>query len=223
MGTVAVETKPNSEGDVAGKQLPIAAVDVPINSSNSSPMYFRSLSHISENSADGIVVPVGDSGEVMSLASGISINDIEMEVACRTPDPPNFADSDTAVDVTDQHPIKKHQNTSNSESMLAPLRTEGADPYAVESEDVTYIAHKVPVEEDLAATGSTEADGAVDSGLEDALGAVLSSIDDYRGPFPELHLLEQELKLLQVILKVRAKVTVLLKDLLLLTRKFFPF
>uniref|UniRef100_A0A3Q0SRF2 RHO family interacting cell polarization regulator 1 n=1 Tax=Amphilophus citrinellus TaxID=61819 RepID=A0A3Q0SRF2_AMPCI len=206
-GTVTVMTKTTSEDGVAGKWSPIAPVDVPINSSSSSPMYLRSLSHISENSADGIVVPVGESGEVMSLASGISINDIEMEVACRTPDPPNFADTDTAVDVTDQQPIRKQQNTSDFEIISSPLRTEGADPNTVESEDVTYVARRVPVEEDLPAAGSNclsgEADGPVDSGLEDALGAVLSSIDDYRGPFPELQLLEQEVKLLQVILKVR--------------------
>ncbi|XP_030587482.1 rho family-interacting cell polarization regulator 1 isoform X2 [Archocentrus centrarchus] len=204
-GTVTVMTKTTSEDGVAGKWSPIAPVDVPINSSSSSPMYLRSLSHISENSADGIVVPVGESGEVMSLASGISINDIEMEVACRTPDPPNFADTDTAVDVTDQQPIRKQQNTSDFEIISSPLRTEGADPNTVESEDVTYVARRVPVEEDLPAAGSNclsgEADGPVDSGLEDALGAVLSSIDDYRGPFPELQLLEQEVKLLQVILK----------------------
>uniref|UniRef100_A0A8B9LKN7 RHO family interacting cell polarization regulator 1 n=1 Tax=Astyanax mexicanus TaxID=7994 RepID=A0A8B9LKN7_ASTMX len=35
------------------------------------------------------------------------------------------------------------------------------------------------------------------SGLEEALSAVVSSLDDYRGQFPELQVLEQELKLLE--------------------------
>uniref|UniRef100_A0A3B4BBT3 FAM65 N-terminal domain-containing protein n=1 Tax=Periophthalmus magnuspinnatus TaxID=409849 RepID=A0A3B4BBT3_9GOBI len=50
-----------------------------------------------------------------------------------------------------------------------------------------------------------EEDEAVDSelalALGEALGAVVSSIDDYRGQFPELQLLEQELKLLQTTLE----------------------
>ncbi|KAE8277132.1 Rho family-interacting cell polarization regulator 1 [Larimichthys crocea] len=74
-----------------------------------------------------------------------------------------------------------------------------------ESGDLMYIARRVSVEEDLPGAGadclSTEGGGPVDSGLEDALGTVVSSLDDYRGQFPELQLLEQELKLLQATLK----------------------
>ncbi|KAL4005301.1 hypothetical protein ACER0C_005014 [Sarotherodon galilaeus] len=203
-GTVTVITKPDGEEEAAGKHSSMAPVDVPIITSSNSTLYLRSLSHISENSADGVVVPVSESGDVMSLVSGISINDIEMEVASRTPESPTSADTDTAVDVTDPHPIRKQHNTSTSVDTSAPLRA-GADSNAVESGDVTYLALRVPVEEDIPAASSNclsaKADAPVDSGLEDALVAVLSSIDDYRGPFSELQLLEQELKLLQVTLK----------------------
>uniref|UniRef100_A0A668T481 FAM65 N-terminal domain-containing protein n=1 Tax=Oreochromis aureus TaxID=47969 RepID=A0A668T481_OREAU len=203
-GTVTVITKPDGEEEAAGKHSSMAPVDVPIITSSNSTLYLRSLSHISENSADGVVVPVSESGDVMSLVSGISINDIEMEVASRTPESPTSADTDTAVDVTDPHPIRKQHNTSTSVDTSAPLRA-GADSNAVESGDVTYLALRVPVEEDIPAASSNclsaKVDAPVDSGLEDALVAVLSSIDDYRGPFSELQLLEQELKLLQVTLK----------------------
>lgn len=203
-GTVTVITKPAGEEEAAGKHSSMAPVDVPIITSSYSTLYLRSLSHISENSADGVVVPVSESGDMMSLVSGISINDIEMEVASRTPESLSSADTDTAVDVTDPHPIRKQHNTSISVDTSAPLRA-GADSNAVESGDVTYLALRVPVEEDIPAASSNclsaKADAPVDSGLEDALVAVLSSIDDYRGPFSELQLLEQELKLLQVTLK----------------------
>uniref|UniRef100_A0A8B9LN22 RHO family interacting cell polarization regulator 1 n=1 Tax=Astyanax mexicanus TaxID=7994 RepID=A0A8B9LN22_ASTMX len=43
------------------------------------------------------------------------------------------------------------------------------------------------------------------SGLEEALSAVVSSLDDYRGQFPELQVLEQELKLLEEALTGRSR------------------
>lgn len=43
------------------------------------------------------------------------------------------------------------------------------------------------------------------SGLEEALSAVVSSLDDYRGQFPELQVLEQELKLLEETLTGRSR------------------
>lgn len=43
-----------------------------------------------------------------------------------------------------------------------------------------------------------------DSSMEEALSGVLSSLDDYRGQFPELQVLEQELKLLEEALTVSA-------------------
>ncbi|XP_036417546.1 rho family-interacting cell polarization regulator 1 isoform X2 [Colossoma macropomum] len=43
------------------------------------------------------------------------------------------------------------------------------------------------------------------SGLEEALNAVISSLDDYRGQFPELQVLEQELRLLEEALTGRSR------------------
>lgn len=224
-------TKPDSEEEESS----IAAEDGAVTNSHASRSYSRSLSHISESSADGIVLTdrsAGESGEVMSLASGLSINDIEMEIPSRTPERPSSAATDTdlsprrlsviedittADDATDQTSMNKRDTSSSP-------RTEALDPSAPsqmnthlelecnvlpESGDVMYIARRVPVEEEMPGAGADclprDGDGPVDSALEDALGAVVSSLDDYRGQFPELQLLEQELKLLQVTLKVRVE------------------
>ncbi|XP_076589432.1 rho family-interacting cell polarization regulator 1 isoform X2 [Chaetodon auriga] len=236
-GTATVMMKPDCEEDDAGKQSSVA-VDGVVTNSQTARGYSRSLSHISESSADGIVLTdrsVGESGEVMSLASGLSINDIEMEMHSRTPEPPSSAATDadlsprrlgdveqkaSADSVTDQHHNGMKHDASSSGLASSSPRTEGVDHSTLsqmnahpqlesnilpESGDVMYVARRVSVEEDVPGAGedclSREGDGPIDTGLEDALGAVVSSLDDYRGQFPELQLLEQELKLLQVTLK----------------------
>ncbi|XP_042370762.1 rho family-interacting cell polarization regulator 1-like, partial [Plectropomus leopardus] len=222
-------TKPDTEDEDAVKQSPTAAADGVLTNSHASRSYSRSLSHISESSADGIVLTdrSAEAGEVMSLASGLSINDIEMEMSVRTPEPSSSAPTDTELSarlgVVDENTAAdavthQHQNTSSSVPTSSSRRTEGADPNTPsqmnsqpecstlpESADVMYVARRVSVEEELPGAGaecpSRQGDGPVDSGLEDALAALVSSLDDYRGQFPELQLLEQELKLLQVTLK----------------------
>ncbi|XP_075932556.1 rho family-interacting cell polarization regulator 1-like isoform X2 [Anarhichas minor] len=232
--TVTVMTRPDSEEEDAGKQSSTTA-DGAATNSHASRSYSRSLSHISENSTDGIVLTdrSAESGEVMSLASGLSVNDIEMELPSRTPEPPSCAASDadmsstrlavfkentTPDDVTDIH--REELDPSGSVLSSSPPRTEVVDSNTLsqmntnpspecntcpESVDVAYVARRVSVEEETPGEGadciSREGDDPVDSGLEDALAAVVSSLDDYRGQFPELQLLEQELKLLQVTLK----------------------
>ncbi|XP_045892469.1 rho family-interacting cell polarization regulator 1 isoform X1 [Micropterus dolomieu] len=238
-GTVTVMTKADSvEEEDGGKPSSISTVEEVVTNNHTSRSYLRSLSHISESSADGIVLmdrSAGQSGEVMSLASGLSINDIEMEVPSRTPELPRFAATDTNLSqtrigvvkenttsdvVTDQHQHRKQQDTSNCVLTSSSPKTEAVSPNIPsqvntypylecntlpDGTDVMYVAQRVSVEEEMPGAGpdclSKESDGPVDSGLEDALGAVVSSLDDYRGQFPELQQLEQELKLLQVTLK----------------------
>ncbi|XP_059191129.1 rho family-interacting cell polarization regulator 1 [Centropristis striata] len=231
--TLSVVTKPDGEEEDAGKSS-TAPADESVSSSHTSRCYSRSLSHISESSADGTLLMdrSAEAGEVMSLASGLSINDIVMEMPSRTPEPPSSAaatDADlsptrlgaveentTADGVKDQH---QQQDTSSSVLTSSCPRTEGAHPNTPEqmntqpegdtlpeSGDVMYVARRVSVEEETSGAGAADclssgSDVPVDSGLEDALAAVVSSLDDYRGQFPELQLLEQELKLLQVTLK----------------------
>lgn len=155
-----------------------------VSDGHASRSYRRSLSHISESSADGVVL--AESGDVTSL---VSISDISMEVASMTPEPPSPA---AEVSPRRRHVVDDVTDQQDS------VRTEGVDSASQPAGgDVTYVARRVLVVEE-----QPGADDMVDSGLEDALGAVMSSLDDYRGQFPELQLLEQELKLLQVTLKV---------------------
>ncbi|XP_029379196.1 rho family-interacting cell polarization regulator 1 isoform X2 [Echeneis naucrates] len=236
-GTVTVVTKPDSEEEDARQQAFTATVDRVATGSHTS-CYSRSLSHISENSADGIVLTDrsgGELGEVMSLASGISINDIEMEMPSRTSEPLTSVATDidmsarrlsiaqenaAAGAATNQQPIKMQQATASCDLKTLSPRTAGIDSNTAsqmntlphvefniipESGDVSYVARRVSVEEELPGAGgdycSRGNDCSVDFELEDALGALVSSLDDYRGQFPELQLLEQELRLLQVTLK----------------------
>ncbi|XP_033940792.1 rho family-interacting cell polarization regulator 1 isoform X2 [Pseudochaenichthys georgianus] len=190
--SVTVTTKADSEEEDSGKRSPIAAGGV----TNSHPpsSYSRSLSHISESSADGIVLTdrAVQSGGGVSPTSGISITDIEMEVQSRTPPTDENTTADNATDQQDTHSSEPVDSETHTQPDIHP-----------ESGDVTYVARWVSVEEETpeAESPSRGSGGPVDSGLEDALTAVVSSLDDYRGQFPELQLLEQELKLLQVTLK----------------------
>lgn len=210
--TVAVTIKSDSE-----EQAPLEVVDGALANSRS---YYRSLSHISEGSADGVLISdksVCELGDVTSTESGISINDIQLEMPNTTPELPmrstlKCADKNTpAADVRNQQIVPQHLNESSSPLASSTQRDSSEMPCDTASEgaDVTYRAHWVAVEEDtaqrVADVLSLEGEEAVDSALAhalgEALGAVVSSIDDYRGQFPELQLLEQELKLLQTTLE----------------------
>lgn len=148
-----------------------------------------------------------ESQEEMSLSSGMSVSDIEMEVS-RTPEPSSDPDPDLLprrLSFSKETPTADGgtKGQQNEQKQATPPADDLAVPAAAEAvADVTYVARCVAVEEEQ--VGADERDGGVvDSGLEEALGAVVSSLDDYRGQFPELQLLEDELKLLQVTLKVR--------------------
>uniref|UniRef100_A0A668A0Y3 RHO family interacting cell polarization regulator 1 n=1 Tax=Myripristis murdjan TaxID=586833 RepID=A0A668A0Y3_9TELE len=111
----------------------------------------------------------------------------------------------------DDQEVSKNQASTSSASRTESVDANTQSHMSIESSiDVTYVAHRVSVEDEEtsgpgAAPESGEGERLVDSEVEDALGAVISSLDDYRGQFPELQLLEQELRLLQVTLKVRWK------------------
>lgn len=138
----------------------------------------------------------------MSLSSGMSVSDIEMEISSRTPEPSSDPDPIPRRLSFSQEAPAAGGGTKKEQEQATPPCDLLAVPAATDVDDVTYVARCVAVEEEEQA-GAGQRDGVVDSGLEEALGAVVSSLDDYRGQFPELQLLEDELKLLQVTLKVR--------------------
>lgn len=178
---------------------------------NRSQNYGRSLSHISECSSDGLspMKAAAELQEDVSLSSGMSISEVEVDMSSRTPElsglvlsepelqPRRLSFSTATVTVTAAGATETRQD---GHDQAPPTSALAAVPTA-DVDDGTYVARCVAVEEEL--VGADQCAGAVDSGLEDALGAVVSSLDDYRGQFPELQLLEDELKLLQVNLKVR--------------------
>lgn len=168
----------------------------------SEPPYMRSLSHISESSADLMV----DSTDVTSLVSGISINDIDVPSRSSEPVSPALIHTDISpsIRVVEESPaaspIVSLPQSDEQNSFFEP------DPLSDDTDTWagTYRAKRVPVEEDRAFVGAS-CDSVVDSELEDALEILLSALDDYRGQFPELQTLEQNLRLLQVTLKVRMR------------------
>uniref|UniRef100_A0A672FBQ3 RHO family interacting cell polarization regulator 1 n=1 Tax=Salarias fasciatus TaxID=181472 RepID=A0A672FBQ3_SALFA len=165
-------------GEDSTEKRPVSVAEDPVTPGNGACRYARSLSHISESSADGAAPTdrsAGESADATSPISRISISDIEMELRGRTQEPPGAADSE------------RSEAGGDGVAETLPSETNG--------EDGTYAGGGGLEDPSRAACGVP------DSGLEDALGAVVSSLDDYRGQFPELQLLEQELKLLQATLK----------------------
>uniref|UniRef100_A0A3B5LH77 RHO family interacting cell polarization regulator 1 n=1 Tax=Xiphophorus couchianus TaxID=32473 RepID=A0A3B5LH77_9TELE len=184
--------------------------------------YARSLSHISESSTDGFVdSSVGDSGDVTSLMSGISINDIE--IPRRTSEPASSSLMHTDIppslcvveEIPNASPIPDPLIHPHEESFFPQVERDEPNRFypdleytnpSTTSRNGTYRAQKVLVTEDRPCVGASwlpgGSDSVVDSELEDALEILLSSLDDYRGQFPELQTLEQNLRLLQVTLKV---------------------
>ncbi|XP_072290813.1 rho family-interacting cell polarization regulator 1 isoform X2 [Eucyclogobius newberryi] len=197
-----------TKSDAEDEHAPLAALDESLTNRS----FSRSLSHISEGSADGVVLldkPFCELIEETSKTSGISITDVEVEMSNTPPALPEIKPNIETIETTDSVTPELSESLPVA-STTSHESTEMPSPSAPEGADVTYRAHWVAVEEDTAEKVaadalSNEGDEAVDSDLAqalgEALGAVVSSIDDYRGQFPELQLLEQELKLLQTTLE----------------------
>ncbi|XP_029523959.1 rho family-interacting cell polarization regulator 1-like isoform X1 [Oncorhynchus nerka] len=238
--------KEESDIGAAGKDEASGKQAVP----NGHARYSRSLSHISENSADGVLIDRSTSGfvepsEVTSLQCGICINDIEMVMPARAEwalipgetvvvrDPPEQP-APATVTMEESRPESRYSAVSiESDTGLevvsgavsevepelqsaAPTRTDAmyqqgaslnprpdSQAQTQSTEGISFSAHRAVVVEAKKpeAVVAKPTDGkkqqAVDSGIEEALSAVISSLDDYRGQFPELQVLEQELQLLE--------------------------
>lgn len=146
---------------------------------------------------------MGSNPEVSSLMSELSVSDINMII--ETIPTASTADISggrigTGVESSSSVLLSLDRPELNAESDLY-----GEESPLPVSPDPIYAAKWVSVGEDTTDDPSREEGALLDSGLKDALGAVLSTLDDCRGQFPELQLLEQELRLLQIILKVRRK------------------
>ncbi|XP_058607801.1 rho family-interacting cell polarization regulator 1 isoform X1 [Onychostoma macrolepis] len=219
---------------------------------NGHPRYSRSLSHISENSADGVLTDrlAGESleaNEVTSVVSSVFVSDIAMDMPLRAepcfvvPDtqetcpisdpstsepscpaePLNCSESSSPAETTACDSEKATEPTSrptcgdkdsfpNTNALSRQMdsedpRTDSShEPHLTKTQTDDLLAEKSGSLVDTRPMGDLEGQSA-DSSLEEALGAVLSSLDDYRGQFPELQVLEQELKLLEEALTVQSR------------------
>uniref|UniRef100_A0A673HEJ7 Protein FAM65A-like n=1 Tax=Sinocyclocheilus rhinocerous TaxID=307959 RepID=A0A673HEJ7_9TELE len=215
---------------------------------NGHPRYSRSLSHISENSADGVLTDrlAGeslDAHEVTSVVSSVFVSDIAMDMplraepcfvvpdtqeTCPIPDPSTSepscpaeplncsesnspaCDSEKATEPTSRPTCGDKDSFPNANALSQQMdsedpRTDSShEPHLTKTQTDDLLAEKSGSLVDTRPMGDLEGQSA-DSGLQEALGAVLSSLDDYRGQFPELQVLEQELKLLEEALTVRSR------------------
>lgn len=219
---------------------------------NGHPSYSRSLSHISENSADGVSIDrlaleSVEANEVTSKVSSVFISDIAMDMphraepcfvvpdtqeTCPFPDPStsepscpteplNCSESRSPAETTAcDSAVKARELTSrptcgdkdSSSSAIAlsqqmdngvPRTGSSCEPHLTKTQTGDLLAEKSGSLVDIRPMGGLEEQSA-DSSVEEALSGVLSSLDDYRGQFPELQVLEQELKLLEEALTVSA-------------------
>ncbi|XP_042157444.1 rho family-interacting cell polarization regulator 1 isoform X1 [Oncorhynchus tshawytscha] len=242
--------KEESDIGAAGKDEASGKQAVP----NGHARYSRSLSHISENSVDGVLIDRSTSefvepSEVTSLQCGICINDIEMVMPARAEwalipgetvvvrDPPEQP-APATVTMEESRPESRPESRYSAVSIesdtglevvagavsevepelqsAAPTRTDAmyqqgaslnprpdSQAQTQSTEGISFSAYRAVVVEAkkteavVAKPTDSEKQQAVDSGIEEALSAVISSLDDYRGQFPELQVLEQELQLLE--------------------------
>ncbi|XP_030621726.1 rho family-interacting cell polarization regulator 1 isoform X2 [Chanos chanos] len=231
---------------------------------NGHARYSRSLSHISEISADGALTDRSttesvEPSEVASVISSVSATDIATEMPPKTescpvtpetrslepttPDPTNTSQPmnlciekeaeggvvaedlcDSAVCEESQVELSSETSSlscarSEEDSACAPPKTEtsahqgdnvthrtsslAAGPDADSPIQTPILTQAAVLEAERSAGGADI--NAADSGIEEALGAVISALDDYRGQFPELQVLEQELRLLEEALTGRTR------------------
>ncbi|XP_009291854.1 rho family-interacting cell polarization regulator 1 isoform X3 [Danio rerio] len=212
---------------------------------NGHPRYSRSLSHISEISADGVLTErlAGESDEVTSTVSSVLDSDISMDVphraelcfvvpdtqeSCSVPDPSTNEPScpaepmncsechspaesvvrETAAEKASELTCGDKDSAHNALSQQmdnGDCRTDSShEPQHTKTQTDNLLAEKSGSLVDSRSVGGLEGQS-VDNGLEEALSGVLSSLDDYRGQFPELQVLEQELKMLEETLTTRSR------------------
>lgn len=198
---------------------------------NGHARYSRSLSHISESSVDaalnerpageslesGVVVDVPlradpclvvpkpqvdhHTADIVALSSSKSdaTAPIAQEVSDSATEPTTHPHSDSCTK-SEENSTCASVDTEASVQQSNALTPRTSDiKQAQDLPTVSVQAKKPGTEGDRGKMEDTEAK---DSGLNEALSTLLSSLDDYRGQFPELQVLEQELHLLEEALTV---------------------
>uniref|UniRef100_A0A8C7CEY3 RHO family interacting cell polarization regulator 1 n=1 Tax=Oncorhynchus kisutch TaxID=8019 RepID=A0A8C7CEY3_ONCKI len=193
--------KEEPDTGAAGKEEDSGKQAVP----NGQTRYSRSLSHISENSADGVLMDRStcesvEPSEATSLRpeSRYSAGSIESDTGLEV-----VSGAVSAVEPELQSSAPTRTDAVSQQGTSLDLRAD-SQAQTQSTEEISYTAHRAVVEEaekpgPVVEANPTEGEKqqAVDSEVEEALSAVIASLDDYRGQFPELQVLEQELRLLE--------------------------
>ncbi|XP_074865243.1 rho family-interacting cell polarization regulator 1 isoform X2 [Carettochelys insculpta] len=149
--------------------------------------YSRTLSHISESSLDAALDcregPSAQAGELSPAPQDCSAGAL----------PPPATDT---LPLASPPPVPRAEShgavVQQAETAVGPaLGPQGCE---------VSPARPASEESRRPAPGPAERPKPVDCGLEEAIGSLASALDDYRGQFPELQPLEQELKRLEEIL-----------------------
>ncbi|XP_060644463.2 rho family-interacting cell polarization regulator 1 isoform X2 [Anolis sagrei] len=153
--------------------------------------YTRTLSQISEASAD---LPVAEDGECLAPRDS------------RPQEPPSLAthalphSADLALDAT----ISEGEEQEADAGTVEPVAERHKEPACPDQEAQPPESSLTPPAASAGASQVPRPKRAVDCGLEEAINALASALDDYRGQFPELQTLEQELKHLEEMILRKA-------------------
>ncbi|KAF5907650.1 rho family-interacting cell polarization regulator 1 isoform X2, partial [Clarias magur] len=179
----------------------------------------------------GLVVDVPLKAEpcVVIPEPQVDHNTVDLDSLCPDTTAPieqEVSDSAAKCDESTAHPLTDSCTNSEKDSTCTSVPTEASvqqssvndlTPRAgdvKQIEDTQDHSLSVQVKEPGTKVDSLPEDGqkekkedtdAKDSGLDEALNSLLSSLDDYRGQFPELQVLEQELRLLEEALTGRSR------------------
>ncbi|XP_051884667.1 rho family-interacting cell polarization regulator 1 [Pristis pectinata] len=195
--TLAQTEEPQTDNAVVSSQL--VGVEGPEHTTwNGNVPIARTLSHISEASVDA----------VMDLKTPVSIEPEAQVVA-----PVNLAASPQILEAESAPPVLEESidATPQSEAPLVkseipevrcgpPAEAAGA---AVGVQSAVSTEEKTKLSEEKTGPAEPGKVKPIDSGIEEALMILNSTLDDYRGQFPELQKLEMEVKHLEEVLLQR--------------------
>ncbi|XP_062997352.1 rho family-interacting cell polarization regulator 1 isoform X3 [Elgaria multicarinata webbii] len=173
------------------KEPPALREEVPM--ANGHVPYARTLSQISEASVD---LPVAEDREC-DVARDSSPRELP---ALETNSLPPCVDSTLDAQIREGG---EQEAEADGAAPVAEGSGEGAPSQGPEAETpLSLLTLPPPDPKELPPTGVLEAPRPkpVDCGLEEAISCLASALDDYRGQFPQLETLEQELKHLEEIL-----------------------
>uniref|UniRef100_A0AAY4ESL7 FAM65 N-terminal domain-containing protein n=1 Tax=Denticeps clupeoides TaxID=299321 RepID=A0AAY4ESL7_9TELE len=184
---------------------------------NGHTRFSRSFSHISETSADGALADraAGEAVEPSEVASLVSVdNDMDRPNRAEASEPSHTAEPVNRSDGSCSSPADPatQDNLDNSEAVPEdkPTDTEQAGRASPRTEISSQPCGTTAAPDRPGSVVETQPMDSEelqtpDGALEDSLTAVMSSLDDYRGQFPELQVLEQELRLLEEVLTGRSR------------------